>query len=297
MKNNQLFLDIVKNPDTVKHLHIDKIIKIINNVKDCLKNEDALLELKGNVAFVGDTHGDLYITRKIIENFFHLDHIIFLGDYIDREPQKWGAIYNIIYLLSLKSLYPNKIILLKGNHESNYIVPCYPYEFKNELVKKYGSDRLHSYFETVFSNLPLTSIVNDSIFTSHGGIIKNKNRAKLKSLSKNNKKAIISLVWADPSYSPVHLGVGSPFSQKELINFLHSIDAEVFIRGHNQKINGFSIYNDKCLTIFSSRKYRNEGNQGILVAESKEARVQSIEELTLWNYVKGNWRRYKPLKK
>jgi len=91
---------------------------------------------------VGDTHGDFETTKAIVKKFLNnMDHLVFLGDYIDRSPTKWGSIYNITYLMLLKLLYPRKIILLKGNHECNYLIPCYPYEFEKEIIQRFGSSK------------------------------------------------------------------------------------------------------------------------------------------------------------
>ena len=58
-----------------------------------------------------DTFLDLYQKIKIDES---KDKLIFLGDYIDRGNKSFELIE---FLISLKSVYEDRIIFLKGNHE------------------------------------------------------------------------------------------------------------------------------------------------------------------------------------
>jgi hypothetical protein len=65
----------------------------------------------------------------------------------------------------------------------------------------------------------------------------------------------------------------------------------VFIRAHNYDTLGFSIYGDRCLTIFSSRFYKDKGNKGILVARTN-GDVSKVTEIPLWDFSTGSWIRY-----
>ena len=93
-------------------------------------------------------------------------------DYIDRGKHDFEC---LMLLLSLKVMYPEKIILLRGNHEwravsttfgghtlLNSIERLYPLPSKSKPI----SDKL---FE-VFSYLSLACVVNKSILCVHGGI-------------------------------------------------------------------------------------------------------------------------------
>jgi protein phosphatase len=110
---NQVIEKIVNNPDEVTSLNRNEIEESLWQVKQIFNKERALVDLDGDVVFVGDTHGDFETTKSIVKNFFDADYLVFLGDYIDREPVQWGSIYNITYLLLLKYRFPKKIIFLK----------------------------------------------------------------------------------------------------------------------------------------------------------------------------------------
>ena len=73
---------------------------------------------------IGDTHGhDTY--RQIIEKEINnCDLIIFIGDYLDTtNPELTCAIqlYELNNILLLKEQYPDKVILLCGNHDHHYL--------------------------------------------------------------------------------------------------------------------------------------------------------------------------------
>ncbi len=269
-----------------------EIEECLTKVVPILEKERALVELDGNIVFIGDTHGDFQTTKSIVNKFFDADHLVFLGDYIDREPVKWGSIYNIAYLLSLKCRYPKKIVLLKGNHECNYALPCFPYEFEQEIIQKYGSPRLHEKYVKVFSSMPLM-ILGGKVFAAHGGILKGANLEKLREIGKNDLGAIEAIMWSDPVISPTFRGAGDPFNEKELKKFLDGIKARVFIRGHDYNTLGISIYGDRCLTIFSSRRYKDRGNGGILVARTERTReISNASDLILEDFSTGKWTKY-----
>ncbi|MCJ7571192.1 MAG: metallophosphoesterase, partial [Candidatus Thermoplasmatota archaeon] len=81
---------VIDDPDFVAYLNKNEIEIFLKNVKPFLEEEKAFIELDGKVVFIGDTHGDFNTTKAIVKKFFEYDHLVFLGDYIDREPVKWG---------------------------------------------------------------------------------------------------------------------------------------------------------------------------------------------------------------
>lgn len=285
------YKEIVNDPDLVKLLDCDEIKEILKCVRKIFEKEKALIEPNSDkFIFVGDTHGDFETTTSIVKNFFEDNCVVFLGDYIDREPTEWGSIYNIVYLFILKFCFPDKIYLLKGNHECNYIIPCFPYEFEYELIERYGKNTLHSDFVDVFKEMPLMFFAK-RIFAAHGGILKDADINLLRKIDKNDISAIEYLAWSDPVISNTCRGCGYPFDEDDLTKFLDKINAKIFLRGHDYNTLGFSIYNNRCFTIFSSRRYKDMGNKGILVAKV-EKDVDSIDDINVYDFSTGEWRNY-----
>lgn len=282
--------DVIFDPDKLACLDEREIEECMDRVIPILDMEKALVELKGDVAFIGDTHGDFETTKSVVKRFFNVDHLVFLGDYIDREPMKWGSLHNVTYLLFLKCRYPKKIILLKGNHECNYVIPCVPHEFEGGIIQRFGSSRLHKKYVEVFSSMPLM-ILAHNVFAAHGGILKGADLERLRKIGKNDLVAIESLVWSDPIISPTFRGAGNSFNEEDLIKFLDKIKTRVFVRGHDYNTLGISIYGDRCLTIFSSSRYKEMGNGGILVARA-EKEISSVNDLILEDFSTGKWVNY-----
>ncbi len=91
-------------------------------------------------------------------------------------------------LVCLKVRYPERIFILRGNHESRQITQVYvcltvlptilfcchfvsiSYGFYDECVRKYGSANVWKMFTDLFDYLPLTAVVEDQIFCLHGGL-------------------------------------------------------------------------------------------------------------------------------
>jgi protein phosphatase len=220
---------VVDDPDVVTCLNENEIETILREIKPVLEQEKACIELDGKIVFAGDIHGDFTTTKAVVKRFFHYDHLVFLGDYIDREPVRWGSILTMTYLLLLKCCFPEKMVLLKGNHECHYLIPCYPYEFEAEIIQRFGSSELHEKFVEVFSLMPLM-VVSHRIFAAHGGIVQGADQDSLKKIDKNDVTVVESVVWSDPVISPTYRSAGHRFDEKNLITFLDKINASVFIR-------------------------------------------------------------------
>lgn len=117
---------------------------------------------------LGDIHGRT-IWKDIID-FENPDKIIFLGDYVSSHDgiSSEQQIDNLNNIISYKETYPNKIILLRGNHDDQHLGyywgECCALDIK---VLKCMSNKE---FKEKFLNLTQWVYVQDDIIFSHAGI-------------------------------------------------------------------------------------------------------------------------------
>lgn len=91
---------------------------------------------------------------------------------------------------------PNRVYLLRGNHESKYCTSVYGFE--KEVMTKYGGQGKHVYRKCLgcFEGLPLTTVIAGRVYTAHGGLFRSmtsppskrhKGKKKNRKISVNNE--------------------------------------------------------------------------------------------------------------
>jgi protein phosphatase len=240
--------------------------------------EPAVLQITGSVTIVGDLHGNLKSLVRIFEELGYPDsrHFVFLGDYIDRGPHSCEV---LIFLYSLKIIYPKHIFLLRGNHEI-----CQKTEqsiFRRECLTRFVS-HIYSLLIDSFSSLPICAVINDGIFCVHGGLIPNLN---LNTITKGSQEST-GLMWSDPrdevrGFVKSARGCGYYFGHDTIEDFLKRESLKLVIRSHEYCQEGFSWtfgQGSRCLTIFSSIDYCGEMNDGsvCIINELNEEEIYRI---------------------
>jgi len=140
----------------------------------------------GRYIFVGDTHGDLDASTKVIQKYLDAHtRICFLGDYVDRGPQSRE---NVEFLLKQRTEHPKNIFLIKGNHETYHLKKFFPADFWESLSEiekeEYGKK---------FDPLPLAISVG-GIIAVHGALPDITNLEEINSIKDGGDKWK-ALVW------------------------------------------------------------------------------------------------------
>ena len=140
----------------------------VNLKKITFSKEPNLLRLDGKVTIIGDVHGQFYDLYGILKKVFAPDKenekLLFLGDYVDRGAY---GVRIILLLFALKLKYPDRIILLRGNHESREMTE--QFNFREQSMGLYDLEFYDLTME-LFDQLPISAIVNGQYLCMHGGI-------------------------------------------------------------------------------------------------------------------------------
>ncbi len=118
-----------------------------------------------SAVIVGDTHGFPSVSREAIKlcDEYSADVLVFMGDYVDRGP---SGVENLEVILEVFNASPDRVFILRGNHESLYMNR--DYGFYEEVLSKVGSQVLE-YLNKFYNLLPYTAVINN-YFLVHGGI-------------------------------------------------------------------------------------------------------------------------------
>lgn len=78
------------------------------------------------------------------------------------------SVETISLLVCLKLRYPQRVHLIRGNHESRGVTQSYG--FYTECARKYGNANVWHHFTDMFDFLTLSAVINNDIFCVHGGL-------------------------------------------------------------------------------------------------------------------------------
>ena len=199
--NTQMDLDAwVEKLNQCKPLTEAEVRLLCDQAKETLMEESNVQPVHCPVTICGDVHGQLHDLLEL----FRIGgqppdtNYLFMGDYVDRG---YYSVETVSLLLCLKTRFPNRVHLLRGNHESRQITQVYG--FYDECVRKYGSGTVWKLFTDLFDYLPLTAVVEDQIFCLHGGLSPSvDNLDHIREIDRlqevPHEGSMCDLLWSDP---------------------------------------------------------------------------------------------------
>ena len=248
---------------------IDKSLPII-------KEQKMLVELEAPLHVCGDIHGQYYDLLRIFEHCGYPGEYsyLFLGDYVDRGKQ---SLETVCLLLCYKIKFPDKVTLLRGNHESS--VTNRIYGFYDECKRRYNV-RIWRSFTELFNWLPVAAIIDEKILCMHGGLSPElKNLQNIQDISRPtdipDSGLLCDLLWSDPDkdvleYDENDRGVSVIFGEKIVQDFNKKNDLDLIIRAHQVVDDGYEFFASRQLiTIFSAPNYCGEfdNSAGIMIID------------------------------
>eukprot|EP00055_Hartaetosiga_balthica_P018654 m.135032 g.135032 ORF g.135032 m.135032 type:complete len:307 (-) comp9816_c0_seq1:387-1307(-) len=248
----------------------DEIRVLCEKAREVLAEEGNVKEVACPVTVCGDVHGQFYDLIELFKIGGDVPHTnyLFMGDYVDRG---YYSVETVSLLVALKVRYPNRISLLRGNHESRQITQVYG--FYDECLKKYANPTVWTFFTDLFDYLPLTGLVDNQIFCLHGGLSPNvptlddiRNMDRVQEVP--HEGPMCDLLWSDPDdrkgWNPSPRGAGFNFGKDISEKFNRDNQLTLIARAHQLVMEGYNWSHDRnVVTIFSAPNYCYRcGNQG-----------------------------------
>ncbi|KAL2153417.1 hypothetical protein VTH82DRAFT_4572 [Thermothelomyces myriococcoides] len=242
-----------------KQLAESDVQRLCDKAREVLQEESNVQPVKCPVTVCGDIHGQFHDLMELfkIGGPNPDTNYLFMGDYVDRG---YYSVETVTLLVALKIRYPQRITILRGNHESRQITQVYG--FYDECLRKYGNANVWKYFTDLFDYLPLTALIDNQIFCLHGGLSPSIDtldniRALDRIQEVPHEGPMCDLLWSDPDdrcgwgISP--RGAGYTFGQDISEAFNHNNGLTLIARAHQLVMEGYNWSQDRnVVTIFSA---------------------------------------------
>jgi len=256
-----------------KHLTESEVQELCVLAKDILSKETNVQPVKCPVTVCGDIHGQFYDLLELFKNGGPPPdtNYLFMGDYVDRG---YNSIETVSLLVALKVRYPDRVTILRGNHESRQITQVFG--FYDECFRKYGNANVWKLFTDLFDYLPLTALIEKQTFCLHGGL-----SPSIETLDQileqdriqevPHEGPICDLLWSDPDDGSGWIqsprGAGWTFGQNISEQWNHKNGLKLVARAHQLVNEGYSwCHDNNVVTIFSAPNYCSRcGNQAAIM--------------------------------
>lgn len=251
--------DLIEPPTSITNPKLKKKIKNSGEVK--AEGEESTLEDEDEDATEPltsprPTSSDTAVPVQNADTRF-----VFLGDFVDRG---YFSLETFTLLMCLKAKYPDRIVLVRGNHESRQITQVYG--FYEECQQKYGNASVWKACCQVFDFLVLAAIVDGEILCVHGGLspeIRTIDQIRVVARAQEipHEGAFCDLVWSDPedveTWAISPRGAGWLFGDKVATEFNHVNGLKLIARAHQLVNEGYKYHfpQNSVVTVWSAPNY------------------------------------------
>jgi hypothetical protein len=259
----------------------EEFLRLVGNVSRQVANEKGRIgNLKitgrlveaapvGEAIVVGDLHGDLKSLVHILEDSKFLGKarsgsdvlLVFLGDYGDRGTHS-PEVYYVV--LKLKAMFPERVILMRGNHEGPPDLIAYPHDLPVQMKNRFREKGSEAYLKVqdLYDHLYTGVIIKERIVLLHGGAPSQAttvNDIAYAHETHPRERHLEEILWNDPwegikgtIASP--RGAGRLFGEDITSKLLKMLSVKALIRGHQSCPNGYkSMHDGRVLTLFSRK--------------------------------------------
>lgn len=254
------WIEVVKG---CAYLPENELKALCETVCDILLEEGNICAVTSPTTVAGDIHGQFYDLEELFKTGGQVPDTsyVFMGDFVDRG---YYSLETFTRLLTLKAKYPDRIFLLRGNHETRQITQVYG--FYDECQNKYGNPNAWRYCTEVFDLLAVAALIDGKTFCVHGGLSPDVTMLDQVRLIDRNQEiphegAFCDLVWSDPddleTWAMSPRGAGYLFGAKVTDEFNELNGLELICRAHQLVQEGYKFMfpNENLVTVWSAPNY------------------------------------------
>ncbi|KAF8872795.1 serine/threonine specific protein phosphatase [Gymnopilus junonius] len=245
------------------HLSESDMKKLCDRLKNILLEESNIQPISSPVTICGDIHGQFWDLLELFRKGGTPPETsyIFMGDFVDRGHY---SLETVALLFALKVRYPDRMTLLRGNHESRQITQVYG--FYDECQQKYGSSTVWKTCCGVFDFMNLAAIIDGTTLCVHGGLSPDiRTLDSIRTLSRAqeipHEGAFCDLMWSDPdenveTWAVSPRGAGWLFGANVVREFNHVNNLNLIARAHQLVQEGSKyLFDEQLVTVWSAPNY------------------------------------------
>ncbi|TIA93626.1 hypothetical protein E3P99_00101 [Wallemia hederae] len=286
----QQWLDTILSGNYLAESEIKMLCDVVLGL---LIEESNIQPVSSPVTVCGDIHGQFWDLLELLRvgGDCRDTNYIFMGDFVDRGHQ---SLESFTLLMALKARYPDRITLLRGNHESRQITQVYG--FYDECQQKYGNASVWKACCQVFDYLNLAAIIDGKILCVHGGLspdVRTLDQIRVIARAQEipHDGPFCDLMWSDPddvehwSISP--RGAGWLFGSKVTKEFNHINGLDMIARAHQLIQEGYKFMfpDNDLVTVWSAPNYCYRCGNVASVLKVKEYESVTEENFAIFDAV------------
>jgi len=230
--------------------------------REILFEESNVQRVDPPVTLCGDIHGQFYDLRELFKYGKDCPEVsyLFMGDFVDRG---YYSVETFLLLLALKVRYPDRVTLIRGNHESRQITQVYG--FYDECLRKFCSVNVWRYCTEIFDYLSLSAVVGGSLFAVHGGLSPTVHSLdEIRSIDRKQEVphdgAMCDLLWSDPeeieTWGVSPRGAGFLFGKEPVTKWNEKNRLTCIARAHQLVMEGYKyMFGEALVTVWSAPNY------------------------------------------
>lgn len=277
--------------------YMDTLMLFATTARKVLETQPIVAQAVVPCKVFGDLHGQL---RDLLFHFRAFGapgekessksmSFVFNGDFVDRGSHQLEVVG---LLLALKVLMPERVWLVRGNHEDRAMNERYGFQKEcDDVLGSIMGPKTYEIIHRAFDYLPIACIISGHILVVHGGIghgtwkISDLNHVKRpigeEELTDPSLNWVRNILWSDPTEdgefgSKGAAGVHTSPRCSDVTKFGWNVTKmfcavnglSLIIRSHQCKYNGrgFDTLHDNLLVrVFSARDYEECGNDGAVL--------------------------------